>query len=85
MNKKNDIYFRKLDPLGYILAPSKKSPLVTTPTVQVKKTIRVCHISETVGFRATLMKCKVVANQILGEKVVLDVKIGQSSRKLAMF
>ena len=85
MSLQIDTYFRKLDTQGYILAPSKKSPLVTTPTVQVKKTIWVCHISKTVDFRASLMKFKNVPRQILGGKVVLDVKIGQLCRKIAIF
>ena len=77
MHHQNDIYFRKLDPLGYILAPSVKSPLVTPPTIQVKKTIQVCNISKTVGFRAKTYKIEIVGNQILGGKVVSHVNFGQ--------
>ena len=85
MNNQNDIYFRKLDPQGYILAPSVKSPVVPPPTVQVEVTLSVSHISKTVDFTASLMKFENVPRQILGGKVVLDVKIGQLCGKMAIF
>ena len=78
-------YLRKLDTLGYILTLSVKSPLVTTPTVKLKKTFWLCRISETACLRATLMKHKIVANSILGGIDISDVKIGQSKGKLVIY